>query len=63
VDIYINELKLIDHVDKMLQLNSKLHYFPLPTVSSLAPAASRSPQRPPDTTPRVPQTSRLARRD
>ena len=38
VDIYINEINLADHTHKMLQLNSKLHYFPLPTISSLAPA-------------------------
>jgi integrase len=43
VDTYINEINLSDHAHKMLQLNSRLHYFPLPTLSSLASAVQRVP--------------------
>ena len=43
VDIYINEINLADHTQKMLQLNSRLHYFPLPTIPSLAQQSSKSP--------------------
>jgi integrase len=38
VDVYINEVSQVDKIQNMLQLNSKLHYFPPPTISSLASA-------------------------
>ena len=36
------------HAHKMLQLNSRLHYFPLPTLSSLTSAVQRVPPTFPD---------------
>jgi hypothetical protein len=38
VDVYINEVSEVDRLRNLLQLNSKLHNFPPPTISSLASA-------------------------
>ena len=40
VDVYINELGHKDHIEKLLQLNSKLHSFPPPKLPSLASSAA-----------------------
>ena len=69
VMLYINEVSLADHTNKMLHLNSKLHYFPLSTVSSLASEAFQAPHHVIDAAPHYlidtanPATSVLAHRD